>query len=185
MAIEVLSRLRLPIAPVLPDEVARKADLISGDTVNYSLTPVDTLVKWVDGSAIFRRVFVAVAGTAVNTDNAVVDIPGGWGFNGIVRLDGYCITLAGLRIPIGYYGAPADYFSATIDEDGVIFERHGMAAVSSRPIILIIDYISQPTGLSSWDGGTSVWDGGASTWDQLVRQLLLERRQRRLERADG
>ena len=181
MAIEVLARLRVPFAPVAADEVARKADLITGDTVNYSLTGVDTLVKWVDGSAIYRRVFVTVAGGTVNTNNAVVDIPGGWGFNGIVRLDGYTITLAGLRIPLGYWGGTADYFSATIDEDGVIFERHGMASVNGRPFIIIVDYISQPTGLSSWDGGITVWDNGTSTWDQLTRQLALERRQRRME----
>ena len=179
MAIEILSRVRLPIAPVLPDELARKSDIITGDTVNYSLTAVDTGTKWIDGSSVFRRVFVASTGGALNTPNTVIDIPAGWNFNGIVRLDGYCITSGGLRVPIGYYGGPADFFSSTISEDGVIFERHGGADMSTRPMILIIDFISQPTGLSSWDGGTTVWDGGASTWDQLMRRLLRERMERR------
>ena len=43
--IEVLSRMRLPVVPLLPDEVARLGD-ITGEGVNYSLEPKNTQTRW-------------------------------------------------------------------------------------------------------------------------------------------
>lgn len=169
--IEVLTRMRLPIVPVLPDEVARKADLITGETVNYSLAPVDTGVKWIDGQPVFRRVFIAVSGAAVNTNTAIIHVPGaGWGFFGLVRLDGFITTSTEDRVPLSFYADAADYIGVKIASNSDIIERHGATTMNSRPMILIVDYISQPTGTSSWDGGVTAWDTGTSTWDQMSRQ---------------
>lgn len=47
--IEVLARMRLPVAPILPDEVARKADL--GTAVNVDTAPPPSPVEgalWFD-----------------------------------------------------------------------------------------------------------------------------------------
>lgn len=167
--IEVLSRMRLPIAPIAPDEVARKADLITGESVNYSLEPVDTGVKWVDGQPVFRRVFIAVSGTAVNTNTTVIHIPNGWDFNGLIRLDGFITTTTDDRVPLSFYGGAADYIGVKITAAGDIIERHGGAVMNSRPMILIVDYLSVPTGTSSWDGGITAWDSGTTTWDQGTR----------------
>jgi len=164
--IEVLSRMRLPIAPTLPDEVARLGDIITGESVNYSLEPINTQVRWVDGQFVWRRVFILVSGATVNTNTTILHIPAGWDFHGLVRLDGYITTTAEMRAPVGYWFTASDYFSCRITADGEIVERHGGADMNSRPIIIVIDYISAPTGTSSWDGGISAWDGGSSTWDQ-------------------
>lgn len=165
--LEILSRVRLPVAPVLPDEIARKADLITGESVNYSLTPRDTGVKWIDGQPVWRRVFITASGLNPNIENAIIDIPAGWGFHGLARLDGYLTTADGIRIPLQYYGGAANnYLGCRIDEDGVITERHGGADMSGRPMVIVIDYISYPTGMSSWDLGSTLWDSGSSSWDQ-------------------
>lgn len=165
MTIEILSRVRLPIAPVLPDELARKADIITGESVNYKIEPQDTGVRWIDGQAVWRRVFITASG-ASGAANSVIDIPAGWGFHGLVRLDGYLTTATGIRCPLQYYGSSSDYLGCQITEDGVITERHGGAHMDLRPMIFVIDYISFPTGTSSWDGGTAAWDNGTTTWDQ-------------------
>lgn len=164
--------MRLPITPVLPDEVARLSDIITGESVNYSLEPVNTGVKWVDGQPVYRRVFIAVSGAAVNTNTAVIHVPGaGWGFHGLVRLDGYISTTTEDRVPLSFYGGAADYIGVKIaGNSGDIIERHGGANMNSRPMILIVDYISQPTGTASWDGGITAWDSGTTTWDQVSRQ---------------
>lgn len=167
--LEILSRVRLPVAPVLPDELARKADIITGESINYSLEPGDTGVKWIDGQPVFRRVFIAVSGAAVNTNTTVIHIPNGWGFNGLIRLDGYISTSTEDRVPLSFYGAAADYIGVKINKDGDIIERHGGASMNSRPMILIVDYLSVPTGTSSWDGGITAWDSGTTTWDQGTR----------------
>lgn len=166
MTIEILSRVRLPIAPLLPDELARKADIITGESVNYSLSAKDTGVLWIDGQSVWRRVFIGASGNATNTTNSVIDIPAGWGFHGLARLDGYLTTTDGWRTPLQFYGSPTDYLGVRIDEDGVITERHGGANMSLRPMIIIVDYISFPSGTSSWDGGSTAWDDGTTTWDQ-------------------
>lgn len=167
--IEVLSRMRLPITPVLPDEVARLGDIITGEGVNYSLEPKNTGVLWVDGQPVFRRVFIAVSGAAVNANTTVIHVPGGWGFNGLIRLDGYISTSTEDRVPLSFYGGAADYIGVKISQAGDIIERHGGASMNSRPMILIVDYLSVPTGTSSWDGGITAWDSGTSTWDQNTR----------------
>lgn len=167
--IEVLSRMRLPVAPVLPDEVARKADLVAGESVNYSLEPTNTQVRWIDGQFVFRRVFIAVSGAAANTANTIIHVPGaGWGFHGLVRLDGYLLSATEERIPLSYYATTTDYIGVKITSTGDIIERHGGAAMNSRSMVLIIDYLSAPTGGSSWDGATTVWDDGQSSWDVVV-----------------
>src|SRR5215471_5779013 len=168
--IEVLSRMRLPIAPQLPDEVARKADIITGESVNYSISPVDTGVMWIDGQPIYRRVFILMTGATVNTSNTILHVPNGWGFFGLVRLDGYLTTTDEDRVPLSYYFAPNDYLGVRITGEGDVIERHGGASMNQRPMIVIIDYISQPIGTSSWDQGTTAWDNGTSTWDQLDPQ---------------
>ena len=160
--IEVLARMRLPVAPVLPDEVARKADLIAGDSPDYSLSAVDTNVKWVDGSPVLRRVLITATGAPLNVPNAVGLVPD---FSGLVRLDAYCIGLDNFRVPMGYYTSPTAYFSVMIHEDGNIVELHGNAAYSDRRMIVIVDYIGEPTTISSWDGGTTSWDNGTTFWD--------------------
>lgn len=163
--------MRVPIVPVLPDEVARKADLITGESVNYSLEPVDTGVRWIDGQPVFRRVFIGMSGAAVNTSNVMIHVPGaGWGFHGLVRLDGYLTTTGEDRVPLSYYGSPSDYIGVRIAANSDIIERHGGSEMNSRPVIIIADYISQPIGTSSWDQGITAWDGGVSTWDQMTRQ---------------
>lgn len=168
--IEILARTRLPIKPQLPDEVARLADIITGESVNYSLEPINTAVRWVDGQFVWRRVFIAVSGAAVNTANTIISVPGaGWGFHGLVRLDGYITTTADERVPLSYYATATDYIGVKIQANGNIVERHGAAAMNSRPMILIIDYISAPTGTSSWDGGITLWDSGSSSWDSFTR----------------
>src|SRR5262245_16095848 len=98
--IEVLSRMRLPIAPLLPDEVARLSDIITGDSVNYTLEPKNTGTLWIDGQPVWRRVFIAVSGGTINTDNTIINIPAGWGFHGLVRLDGYLTDTADVRYPL-------------------------------------------------------------------------------------
>lgn len=169
--IEVLTRMRLPIVPVLPDEVARKADIITGESINYSLEPGDTGVKWIDGQPVFRRVFIGMSGATVNTNNVVIHVPGaGWGFYGLVRLDGYITTTTEERVPLSFYGAANDYIGVKIAANTDIVERHGGASMNSRPMILIVDYISQPIGTSSWDQGITAWDAGTTTWDQMSRQ---------------
>ena len=165
--IEVLSRLRLPIAPVLPDEVARLEDIFEGESVNYSLDPKNTLVKWIDGQPVWRRVFILMSGATANVNHMILDIPTGWDFDGLVRLDGYLTTAAGVRVPLGSWFSTTDYFSCRITQDGEIIERHGGADMNLRPIIMIVDYISMPSGSSSWDSGITAWDGGSSTWDQV------------------
>lgn len=162
MAIEVLSRMRLPIVPILPDEVARKADIISGEAVDYSLTAVDTNVTWVDGTPVMRRVLITTTGTALHSPNEVGFIPQ---FGGLVRLDGYCIALDDFRVPLGYYAGANLYFSAMIHASGTIIELHGNAAHSGRRMIIIIDYLGEPTTVSSWDKGTTSWDDGKTLWD--------------------
>lgn len=163
---DVRGTLRLFRTPTGDFDVVRKKDLITGETVNYSLEARDTGVKWVDGQSVYRRVFITGSGLNVNTTNNVIDIPAGWGFHGLARLDGYLTTVAGVRTPLQYYGGPTDYLGCRISEEGVISERHGGADMSSRPMVIIIDYISYPIGSSSWDGGTSAWDDGTTTWDQ-------------------
>src|SRR5215471_4376460 len=116
--------MRLPIAPVLPDEVARKADLTGGEGVNYSLEPVDTGVKWIDAQPVFRRVFILMSGPALNANNVMLHVPGGWGFFGLVRLDGYLTTTTESRIPVSYYGASDDYFGVRVAGNSDIVERH-------------------------------------------------------------
>lgn len=167
--IEILARTRLPIAPVLPDELARKADLITGESVNYSLEPTNTQVRWIDGQFVFRRVFIAVSGAAVNTANTIIHVPGaGWGFHGLVRLDGYILTTTNERVPLSYFATTSDYIGVKIAANGDIIERHGSATMNSRSMILIVDYLSAPTGGSSWDGATTIWDAGQSSWDVVV-----------------
>jgi len=161
--------MRLPVAPVLPDEVARKADLAEG--VNYSLEPVNTGVRWIDAQPVFRRVFILMTGAAPNVTNVMLHVPGGWGFFGLVSLDGYITTSIGDRVPVGYFFAPDDYFGVRISSNTDIVERHGGTAMNSRPVVLILDYISQPIGTSSWDQGTAAWDAGTTTWDQLTPQI--------------
>lgn len=163
---DVRGSLRLFKTPVDPRDVVRKMDLVTGESINYSLDPQDTGVKWIDGQSVWRRVFITGSGSAVNTTNAVVDIPAGWGFHGLARLDGYLTTSDQIRTPLQYYGGPSDYLGCRIDEDGVITERHGGATMNGRPMVFIIDYISFPIGMSSWDGGSSAWDNGTTTWDQ-------------------
>lgn len=167
--IEVLSRMRLPITPQLPDEVARLGDIITGESVNYSLEPKNTQVRWVDGQFVWRRVFILMTGAAVNTNNIILHIPNGWDFHGLVRLDGYVSTTADERVPLTYYASASDYISIKIAGNSDIIERHGAATMNSRPMIVIVDYISAPTGGSSWDGATTLWDSGQSSWDALTR----------------
>jgi len=166
--IEVLARMRLPIAPVLPDEVARLEDV--GEGVNYSIEPVDTGVMWIDGQPVFRRVFILMTGAVANTNNTILHVPNGWGFFGLVRLDGYLTTSTENRVPLSYYFAPDDYLGVRLASNGDIVERHGGTAMNVRPMIVIVDYISQPIGTSSWDQGTAAWDNGTTTWDQLNPQ---------------
>lgn len=171
---QVLSKLRLPAAPVIDIDVARKEDIVTGEGVNYSLTPKDTGVKWIDGQPVWRRVFVTASGLNPNVSNPVIDIPAGWGFHGLARLDGYLTTADGIRTPLQYYGGAADdYLGVRITETGVITERHGGVDKNNRPMVLILDYISYPTGTSSWDGGTASWDGGTSWWDAISGQMAL------------
>ena len=126
-------------------------------------------MRWVDGQPVYRRVFIAVSGAAADANNTLIHIPNGWGFFGLVRLDGYLTGTTDVRYPVGYWGATNDYFSCRITGDGDIIERHGGADKASRPVILIVDYISEPTGTSSWDQGVTAWDAGTSTWDQITR----------------
>lgn len=174
MAIEILSRVRLPIAPILPDELARKADLFSGGVPNYSLDPVDLGLKWVDGQPVFRRVFILMSGAAVNTNNTILHIPNGWGFSGLVSLSGYINNTADERVPLSFFAATTDYIGVKITSTGNIIERHGSATMNSRTMIVVVDYLGLPTGSASWDGGLTFWDAatGGSSWDVGTRAAL-------------
>ncbi|PWT79179.1 MAG: hypothetical protein C5B60_00070 [Chloroflexi bacterium] len=162
--IEVLARMRVPIVPTLPDEVARKADIVTGATPDYSLSSIDTAVKWVDGSPVLRRVLITLTGTALSTPNEVGHI---LDFDGLVRLEGYAIAADGFRYPIGYMGGTMMWFSAMIHENGTIIEMHANAALSGCRMIIIIDYLGEPTTVSSWDAGTASWDNGGTIWDSI------------------
>lgn len=180
---DVRGRLRLFRAPTGDFDVVRKKDLISGEGVNYSLEPLDTGVKWVDGSPIWRRVFITTTTPWAGGEfpDSVVDIPGGWGFRGLVKLDGYAIVeheeYGSFRIPINYNdnNTSWDNFGPLlvfIDDEGRIYEGHMREILHERPLILIVDYTTAPLGLSSWDNGATVWDGGLTAWDSILGQMF-------------
>lgn len=162
MALEVLTRLRLPIAPVAPTDVARKMDIIAGSEVDYAVTPIDTGTKWVEGSPVWRVVFVSQNGPTINTNNSVGHTAE---FVALVRLTGYCIAPDGNRYPVGYSDGSTFYYSVRIHENGYIEERHGHASLNGVRMFLILDYVPEAPHLTIWDAGTTVWDAGATLWD--------------------
>lgn len=185
MATEVWTHLRVKCPPVHPEDVARKADLVSGDEVNYSLESVDTGVKWIDGSSVYRRVFITATKDYPGQRVPIIDIPNGWGFRGLVRLSGYLIAVNESGdgeidyLPIGFTGGSNDgtydgsFIHVWIDSDGVIYETHQWDIFHNRPLILIVDYITAPVGgTTAWDGGATLWDNGTTAWDVFIRQLL-------------
>lgn len=195
---DVRGRLRLFRTPTDQFDVVRKKDLITGESVNYSLEPIDTGVRWVDGSPIWRRVFITTTTPWAGGEfpDTVVNIPNGYGFRGLIKLDGYAIVeheeYGSFRLPINYWdrGSPWETFGAFhvfIDDEGRIYEGHSHEIMHERPLILIVDYLTSALGLSSWDNGATVWDGGTTSWDSVSGQMaqLARSTARRWRKTDG
>jgi hypothetical protein len=161
----ILTRVTAAFSPASPHELVRLDDLASltGEP-NYSLTPVNTFRRWVDGSQVFRRAWIGQTGTPVGTLNQVGEIAD---FAGLVRLDGYLVGGDGYRVPINHNRGGTNYFAAMIHEEGTLWEQHGVAAYSDRRMIIVLDYIPTPADLTVWDSGTTSWDDGATVWDQI------------------
>lgn len=162
MPIEVWTRLRVKCPPVAPEDVARKADLISGEGVNYSMVGIDTHIKWVEGSPVWRKVIIATTGSAIGIVNQIGHVPD---FITLIRLEGYCIAGDGYRIPLGFYAGGSSWFSLMVHEDGRIAEIHGQPAYSNCRVVVIVDYVPVSAEVTAWDRGTTVWDNGSTHWD--------------------
>lgn len=161
---DVLGKLRLPVPPLLPADVVRLNDLLTGGEVNYSLSPVNTLVRWADQSPVYRIVYITRCGPNPGVNNEVGEAQA---FVGLVRVQAFAIGPDQWYYPAGYYAGTTTYFSVMVHQSGKLAEQHGHASLNNARLIVILDYIPSTTDLSIWDFGTSSWDGGNSVWDKI------------------
>lgn len=165
MAIQVLSRLQLPVTPVFPTDVARKMDLAAGGGVNYSTVPIDTLVEWVEGSPVYRKVVFARSGNTIGTNNQIATAAG---FIALIDIRGYVVGQDQYRYPLGYSAGTA-YFAVMMHQDGTVYEQHGISGFNNCDVVLIVDYIPDSGVITTWDAALTVYDSalGGTRWDVI------------------
>jgi hypothetical protein len=134
VALKVLDKLELPVAPVDDVDVARLADIKSSLRYGDVNNAYETRTVWVDGRPVWRTVLKPAAMTPGTAGLPVTTIAG---FRELVRMDGHgSLADDGSKPTIAVNGSG---FSASLAANGVL-TLYGPAGATLYKIVFIVEY---------------------------------------------